>query len=117
MANAWSREVSMPCSRSGTLTAVWWNIRLSHFSMACGATLPAEARTVAFAPDGRAVLGEGYDGRVRQWSLSDSAASATAASIAPTGAPIANWLFDPLTIQQRLTIFAEQQASRLPCTL
>lgn len=83
----------------------------------CTATFPGEVRNVAFSADGKSILGEGYDGGVRRWSLAGSAQPAAASSYAPASIPMANWLFDPLTTQQRVAVFAEQQASRVPCTL
>lgn len=83
----------------------------------CTATFADEVRNVAFAADGQSILGEGYDGVVRRWSLTDSARPAEASPLARPSVPIANWLFDPLTTEQRVAVFAEQQASRVPCTL
>jgi WD40 repeat protein len=72
-----------------------------------------DARTVAFAPDGRSVLGEGYDGRIRRWMLGGEEPEQT---LNPK-ASFANWQVDVLSPQERVTFVADQAATRADCRL
>lgn len=77
------------------------------------ARFPMEARTVAFGPDGRSVLTEGYNGEIRRWSLVGDEPSQL---LAPA-ARFANWQVDVLSAQERVALVAEQAATRAQCRL
>ncbi|MBL9216657.1 MAG: serine/threonine protein kinase [Opitutaceae bacterium] len=79
----------------------------------CEASFPGEARTVAYAPNGKSVLTESFDGLVQRWSL-------TGAVLEPAAAPKArfsNWHVDPLTPAERIALVADQSETRAACRL
>ncbi len=75
------------------------------------AAFPMEARTVAFAPDGKSILGEGYDGIVQRWLLNGRQPEQTQRP----KATFANWQIDPLTPQERVALVADQPETRAVC--
>lgn len=77
------------------------------------ATIPVEARTVAFSPDGRSVLTEEYGGQVQRWSIGGRQLDARG----QTRALFANWQTDPLTPAERVALVADQAETRAECRL
>jgi WD40 repeat protein/predicted Ser/Thr protein kinase len=77
------------------------------------ATFPMEARTVAFSPDGKSLLGEDYGGGVQRWDLGSG-------QLAETTRPktaFANWQVDPLSPPERVGLVADQADTRARCRL
>jgi len=80
-------------------------------------TIPAEVRSVAFSASGRSIIGEGFAGEVRTWSLDSARPDPTAATSQPPAPAMRDWLLDPLTSEQRLAQVAGRQSAQLPCSL
>jgi len=103
-----------PDSQLFTGTAVDGTIKVWRTdTIATVASFPMEARTVAFASDGKSVLGEGYDGRVKRWDLSGREIP-TANQVEPR---FTNWQTDPLTPEERVRLVAQEFETRAQCRL
>ena len=82
-------------------------------TLECVATFPTEARTVAFAPDGRHVLSENFDGTVHQWALD----GAEPARVIKASAAVADWQLAHLSSQERVSWMGRESNVPRYCTL
>jgi WD40 repeat protein/serine/threonine protein kinase len=77
------------------------------------ATIPVDARNLAFSPDGKSVLTETLDGLSQRWTLGGQALETSG----KPGAVFANWQVDRLTPGERVALVAEQAETRAKCGL